>query len=137
MVAARQRRRPRTARSGAALAFLALALQVLLPFLVAFDIALASRPAEAGPAGVICSAGLADAHASPSSNRRATHHHGLSDNCPICTALAASQAFTAASPILLPLPRDAFVFAPERVAVRGIPGFAAAAYDSRAPPSAV
>ena len=136
MVAARQRRRPRTARSGAALAFLALAVQVLLPFLVAFDIALASRPAEAGPAGIICSAGLADTHTSPSSNRT-PHHHGLSDNCPICTALAAGQAFTAVSPVLLPLPRDAFVFAAEPVAVQNTPAVAAAGYDSRAPPSAV
>jgi hypothetical protein len=136
MVAARQRRRPTTARSGAALAFLALAVQVLLPFLVAFDIAFASRSAEAEPIGIICSAGLADTHNSPSSNR-ATHHHGLSDNCPICAALAAGQAFTAASPILLPLPQGAFGFAGDRMAVQPTPAVTASAYDSRAPPAAV
>src|SRR5690348_10411472 len=136
MVAARHRRRPRTARSGAALAFLALAVQVLLPFLVAFDIALASRPAEAASASVICSVGFTETHTAPSSNRD-TSHHGLSDNCPICTALAAGHAFTAASPVLLPLPRDAFVFAPDQVALQGTPAATAAAYDSRAPPAAV
>jgi hypothetical protein len=135
MVVARQRRRPRTARSGAALGFLALTVQALLPFLVAFDIALASPSAAAGPAGIICSAGLAGTGAAPSSNRAA--HHGLSDNCPICTALAAGQAFTAAPPILLPLPQDAFVFAPDRTVVRSAPALTAAAYESRAPPAAV
>src|SRR5579862_740996 len=52
-----QRRKDRKAApQGTGLAFLALAIQALLPFLVAYEIALASTPAYAESAHVICSA---------------------------------------------------------------------------------
>ena len=124
-----QRRTKRAAPQGAWLAFLAVAIQILLPFLVAYEITLASTPARAEGTAVICSS----APASPQSDHAA--HHGVAGHpCPICLASAASQAFTAAPPVALPLPRGAaivfHVAAPETRTGRSF----AAPYQSRAPP---
>lgn len=85
--------RPRAPR-GAWLAFLATAMQVLVPFFMAVEIARAEIPGAA----VICSA-LA----------HGTHHgsgngadHSLADHCSICTTLAAGQGL--APPVAPPLP---------------------------------
>ena len=125
-----QRGTKRAAPQGAWLAFLAVAIQILLPFLVAYEIALASTPARAEATTVICSS-------APTSHQsdHATGHGAAGHPCPICVASAASQAFTAAPPVALPSPRGAAIVfraaAPETRADRSF----AAAYQSRAPPA--
>ncbi len=136
MARGRHRRRQVTPPAGIWLAFLALTIQVLLPFLVAFEIALASSPAYADRTTFICSASRLAAPAAPKPGDPATHH-GLSDGCPICTALAVGQAFTATSPVLLPLPKAGVTLAPDWVYIRRAPIVDVAAYNSRAPPSIV
>jgi Protein of unknown function (DUF2946) len=130
----RRRKKAAPPPPGAWLAFLAIATQVLLPFLVAFEISLASSPAYADRTTFICSASRLASPATPARNGRVTHH-GLSDGCPICTALAAGQAFTATSPVILPLPKAVATPAPERAHHFRAPAIAAASYLSRAPPS--
>ncbi len=123
----------KTAPAGAWLAFLAIAIQVLLPFVVAYEIALVGSPAYADSLSSICSA-----HAQPEvpagSGQR---HHGPSGGCPICTAMAAAQAFTAPAPLVLPPPRAIGNDVPI-AAVGSRPGaIGAAPYQSRAPPPSV
>ncbi len=134
MTRTRRRRRQGAAPAGAWLAFLAIAAQVLLPFLVAFEISLASSPAYADRTTFICSASRLAAPAAPKQDQRTTHH-GLSDGCPICTALAAGQAFTATSPVLLSPPKAAATDAPVQVPALRAPAVKVASYNSRAPPS--
>jgi hypothetical protein len=122
----------RAGPQGTWLAFLALAIQSLLPFLVAYEIALASTPAHAQDTSVLCSAS-----ASPSSSNATidhTTHHGLIGSCPICMALAASHAFTAAAPVALPLPQPAQVIQRYMARVPHAFADAAASYNPRAPP---
>lgn len=119
----------RAAPSGAWLAFLAVAVQVLLPFLVAYEIALVSSPAYAASSAIICSA--SDTHAAPASHTQ----HGLSDRCPLCVALAANQSFTAATPITAPLPRTISGIARYSAPSHGASAFGVASYNSRAPPT--
>jgi hypothetical protein len=113
---------------GAPLAFLALALQVLIPFLVAYEISVLSSPAYAGDA-IICSA----AHAG-SSHRSAPDHtdHGA---CPLCVTLAAAQAFTNAAPVPLPVPRQVESITLQAGPARLVTTLAAAPYNPRAPPA--
>jgi hypothetical protein len=85
-------RRPR----GALLAFLAVAMQVLVPFFMAVEIARAEVP---GAAAVICSALGHDTHQSGDAK-----DHGLTDHCSICTTMAAAQAFAPPGAPPLPLP---------------------------------
>jgi hypothetical protein len=89
--------RPRSPRC-AWLAFLALAMQVLVPFFMAVEIARAEIP---GAAAVICSALGHDTHQDGDNPA----DHGLADHCSICTTLAAAQGFAppAAPPLPLPL----------------------------------
>jgi hypothetical protein len=103
----------------AVLATFAIAVQALIPLVVAADIAAAN--------------------ATPICGSHADKHGGRQNPttaCPICAALAASAAVTAPAPPALPLPR--FVFA----AIQPTPHQAApdlhlaAAYRSRAPPIA-
>jgi hypothetical protein len=114
---------------GAWLAFLALAIQALLPFLLASEIALGNTQAYAEATSVICTA-------SGSTATQPSHssHHGLADNCPICLALAAGQAFTTLAQAVLPLPQAASItlslVAPAPGALAGF----AASYHPRAPP---
>jgi hypothetical protein len=119
---------------GAWLAFLAAGVQVLLPFLVAYEIALASDPAYADNFTAICSS--SGIHSQLPGDTRQPHH-GMSDGCPICTAMAAGQAFTTPGPVALPLPR---VVASD-VAVAPVVAFTAtpvaSPYQSRAPPPSV
>lgn len=122
------------APAGAWLAFLAIAIQVLLPFLVAYEIALAGSPAYADTLASICSA----SHPQPQiPDGSGQSHHGPSGSCPICTAMAAAQAFTAPLPLVLPVPGAAGNDIP-LAAVAWRPGsIAAAPYQSRAPPPSV
>ncbi len=117
--------------SGTWLAFLALTIQVLLPFLVAYEIGLAGTPANAETI-TICHAPAATT--APGHGTGGAAHHGLADGCPICLALAAGQAFTATAPVTPPLPQGKAV--PLRVeAPAPHPcALAAASYNPRAPP---
>jgi hypothetical protein len=121
----------KAAPQGTWLAFLALAVQVLLPFLVAYEIGLASTPAYAAGTTVICSA------SSPTAPRAVHHtaHHGLADGCPICIALAAAQAFTAAPPVALPLPQAQSVILHHAGVAPRPYASTATSYNPRAPPS--
>jgi len=113
------------------LAFLAVAIQVLLPFLVAYEIALVGNPAYADDFP-IC-------HAAESFNTApgGAGHHANPDSCPICAAMAVGQAFTAPPPIAAPLPQilryvDFDVSVPvQRIALACTP------YQSRAPPALI
>jgi hypothetical protein len=129
-----QRIKQRPAPQGTWLAFLALAVQVLLPFFVASEIALASAPAYAEGTTVICSAsGSTTAPASNSANHAS--HHTLSDGCPICIALAASHAFTTAPPVALPLPQARAVVLHHAADAPRAFATTAASYNPRGPPS--
>jgi hypothetical protein len=121
-----------TAPTGAWLAFLALAIQVLLPFFIANDVALASTQTDPDYTIVICSAfGAAKV---PAQQEGSHHRHGLLSGCPICTALTAGQAYTPGAPLTLPLPQtEAVVFLRVAYAPRA-PSIATASYNSRAPP---
>jgi hypothetical protein len=81
---------------GAWLAFIAVAMQVLLPFFLAVEIARASEP---GSVAVICSALGHDTQQNGDDT-----DHGLADHCSICTTLAAAQAFAPPAAPPLPLP---------------------------------
>src|SRR5258708_1038901 len=109
----RQRRtRKRVTPPGAWLAFLALAIQVLAPIFIADETALASTRAHTDSTTVICSA---SGRTTVPVQQDGSHHnhHGLLDGCPICTALAAGQAFTPALPLPLPRPQaEAVLFLP-------------------------
>lgn len=117
--------------AGAWLAFLAIAVQILLPFLVAYEIGLAGRPADAATIS-ICHTPAATA---PEQGSGSPTHHGLGDGCPICVALAAGQAFTAAAPVVLPVPQATVLTLPLDMQVLGAAAFAGASYNPRAPPT--
>lgn len=113
---------------GAWLAFLAVAMQVLVPFFMAIEIARAEVP---GAAAVICSALGHDTHQGSGNPA----DHGLADHCSICTTLAAAQGFAPPAAPPLPLPTsigrsDLSVseVAPAALVVRS-------PYQSRGPPS--
>ena len=124
---ARQHRAQTRALRGAWLAFLALAMQVLVPFFMAVEIARAEVP---GAAAVICAALGHETH-----QGNGDADHGLADHCSICTTLAAAQGF--APPSAPPLPPPATV---DRTILAGadIPQAAllvTLSYQSRGPPS--
>jgi hypothetical protein len=119
----------RAAPSGAWLAFLAIAVQILLPFLVAYEIALVSSPAYADRDAAICSA--SGTHSAPTSHTKP----GLCDQCPLCGAMAATQGFTTAIPVAVPLPRTTGSIVFDVATASHATHFAAASYNSRAPPT--
>jgi hypothetical protein len=119
----RRHRALRKTPRGAALAFLALAMQVLLPFFVAAEIAHANAPGEAA---IICSALGPGAH---EANGTTGDRHGIAASCPICTALAAGQA----PPLPLPTALGHSVIAVADTSARA--ALIPSAYRSRAPPS--
>jgi hypothetical protein len=113
---------------GAFLAFLAVAMQVLVPFFLAVEIARADTP---GGAAVICSAlgHQADQNGNPSDR-------GLADHCSICcSALAAGHAF--APPVVPPLPLPASIGRSDLTATEFAQAalLVTASYQSRGPPS--
>jgi hypothetical protein len=128
-----QRPRGKTPPEGIGLAFLALAIQVLLPFLVAYEITLAGTPAYAESKIQICSvSGSTSSSAHPIDHAA---HHGLTDGCPICLALAASQAFTAAAPVALPLPQAEPILQHQAAHTPQVFSGTTASYRPRAPPA--
>ena len=127
MMARRHRGQTRAPR-GAWLAFLAVALQVLVPFFLMAEIA---RADKSGGIAVICS-GLGHQTQSGSNN---AGDQGLADHCPICTTLAAAQGF--APPAAAPLPLPATIGG-SALAVADISAPALlvnSPYQSRGPPS--
>lgn len=127
----RERRQEQQKLPGAWLAFLAVAVQVLLPFIVAYEIALAGSPAYADDFPICHAAG--PANTAPGS----LGNHVNPNSCPICAAMAVGHAFTAPPPIAAPLPQilryvDFDVSVPvQRIAL------ACAPYQSRAPPALI
>ena len=117
---------------GAWLAVLALTLQTFVPLLVAADIAEMTGQPYAN-AEHICSYGPA---ADPS-HGTGDHHQkpGLAGGCPICTALAAAQAYTAPAPVLLTPPRGGAILTLSTTGDRIVGAVATASYDPRGPPS--
>jgi len=131
MTRARRPKERHSAPQGAWLAFLALAVQVLLPFLVAYEIALAGSPAYAATITICRAPGSADAPAKPGEHGA---RHALNESCPLCAALAAAQGFTSPMPLPLPLPRAPAVLTLYREAAPPALLPAAASYAPRAPP---
>jgi len=124
-----QQVRTRTPPLGVGLALLALAIQVLLPFLVTADIALLSKSAYADTA-IICSAGVS--HAPSSAPAPDQKDHG--GTCPLCLALATGQGFTSAAPLAIPLPLRAESIVLDAASPRLAFAAAATSYNPRAPP---
>ena len=123
----RRHRSRKAGPRGTWLAFLAVAMQVLVPFFLMVDIARAERP---DGAAVICSA---LGHSTDRSGNASDH--GFTQHCPICTALAAAQAVAPPAAPPLPLPgsvghSDLIVADVERAAL-----LVTAPYQSRGPPS--
>jgi len=120
---------------GVGLAALSLAIQLLLPFVLANEIAFANPSGGAPGPSLICSAsGLAQipGHRSDDGSSK----HGLAGGCPICMALAAGQAFVASAPIIMPPPvAVAAVVELGRGPVR-LAALPPLSYRSRAPPIA-
>jgi len=119
-------RRDHAPPRGMLLAFIALALQALIPFFLAVEIARAANPAAADGISICSSLGH---HAGTSSDQPSN------GSCPICAAVAASYTFAAPPPLAVPLPRRC-----DKVDLSGAPlpgtfSFLAPAYQSRGPPA--
>jgi len=126
-VTARRHRFHRGAPRGAWLAFFALAMQVLVPFFMAVEIAHAEVP---GGAAVICSA---LGHQTNQSGNATDH--GLAEHCSICTTLAAAHAFTPPAAPPLPLPVAVGQSGLTIIEVAQAALLVASPYQSRGPPS--
>jgi Protein of unknown function (DUF2946) len=133
MIGGRHRRETWGASIAHALTFLAVTVQVFLPFFVAIGIAQLRNPVVAST--VFICAGRHGETSPPSSRDDSNTHHGLVGGCTLCAALATGQAFTPAATIAPPLPYGAVGIALETFAVAA-PSFSiATSYQSRAPPS--
>ena len=124
---ARQHRAQTRALRGAWLAFLALAMQVLVPFFLMVEIARADTP---DGVAVICSA-----LGHNTQQNGSTSDHGLVDHCSICTTLAAAQAY--APPAAPPLPMPASISRSDLSAADSAQAalLVTSSYQSRGPPS--
>ena len=132
----RPRKRPRIAFA-AWLGIIALAIQALIPALLAAEIEIAGQEHGAS-VFTVCAFGhlhVADRNGAPDGKDTPQHDDELGAPCPICIALIASPAFTAPPQIALPLPVASAIdaLAPndgQEAPVR----LATTAYRSRAPP---
>jgi hypothetical protein len=126
-VTGRRNRPQRKAPRGALLAFLAVAMQVLVPFFLMVEIARADTP---DGVAVICSA---LGHNTQQNGN--TSDHGLADHCSICTTLAAAQAY--APPAAPPLPMPASISHSDLSAADSAQAalLVTSSYQSRGPPS--
>ena len=125
----------KAALRGLWLAALAIAGQLLLPFLLAFEIALAAPHGDGEIGLALCS--ITQHAAVPKPGNERTGHHTAPVGCPICQALATAQLFTQPPAVALPLPRIATTIA-RPSAPRWRPTVASTApYRARAPPSSV
>ena len=129
MTARRHRSPQPRAPRGAWLAFLAVAMQVLVPFLLMVEIARAHEP---GGATVICSS-LSHDTAPDSGN--AADRDLATHCCSICGALAAAHGFAppAAPPLPLPVAVGRSDLTPADVAQAAL--LVPSSYRSRGPPS--
>jgi hypothetical protein len=132
----RPRKRSRIAFA-AWLGIVALAIQALIPALLAAEIEIAGREHGAS-VFTLCAFGhihLATTHDGSSGTDTPQHDGELGAACPICIALIASPAFTAPSPVALPLPPASAIAALAPIDGREAPArFAITGYRSRAPP---
>ena len=133
----RHPKRWKKAPTGFWLAVVAVAGQVLLPFLLAFEIALLSPGIDAYFGTPICSA-LHQGESPATPGNGGNDEHGSLASCPICMAAAAGQSFTQPTDIPLPVPTLWIAIslcstASQRPSI----SIAAAPYQSRAPPSSV
>jgi len=119
------------------LAVVALSIQALIPALLAAEISVA----DAGSGGLFALCAFGHLHvANHHEEGSGSSHHSDDDEanavCPICLALLASPAFTAAPAVSLPLPQSR----PTEVIATADTALAVArlfdAYRSRAPPLA-
>jgi len=132
----RPRKRPRIAFA-AWLGIVALAIQALIPALLAGEIEIAGREHGAG-VFTLCAFGhlhVAATHDEPGGTNTPQQDDERGAACPICIALIASPAFTAPAPVALPLPLASPIAALAPSDGQEAPArFAATAYRSRAPP---
>lgn len=110
------------------LAWMAVAMQALLPFFIAVAIVRATNPAYAGEIPICAAFGTHQ------SGDPADHHSGTG-SCPVCAAVAAVHNSTASPAPVLPLPQSGahiVLSAPDAPSLSPI---AAVSYQSRAPPA--
>ena len=126
MTLRRHRKNPR----GTLLAFIAVAIQAMLPFFVAVAMVRASNPAFADSIPICSSLGPAGQHDSGT----AGDHRG-GGACPICAAVAAAQSFTAPPAPLVPLPVSCARIALPSTDTPRLSFKSASPYQSRGPPT--
>jgi hypothetical protein len=109
---------------------------VLLPFLLAFEIALAAPLIDGENGAALCSSTHNAAVPAPPGGDRSGRHTPPAA-CPICLALAMAQPFSQPAPVALALPRiSETIVQPSAPSLQ--PTVASTApYQSRAPPSSV
>lgn len=129
-------RQPKRIALAAWLGLLALAIQSLVPALVAAEIEFVAR--ETGEnVFTLCVFGHPDLVAHRSDSKSSDSSHDSDDQgtvCPICIALHASAPFTPAIPAALPLPLDRPLDAVAVAAAPAAKNVFTLAYRSRAPP---
>jgi DUF2946 family protein len=133
----RPRKRPRIAFA-AWLGIVALAIQALIPALLAAEIEIAGTERGAS-VFTLCAFGhvhVVTPHDAQGGKATPQSDEGLSAPCPICIALIASPAFTAPPQIALPLPVAGTVAALAPTEGQTPLRFIAVGYRSRAPPVA-
>ena len=132
----RPRKRSRLAFA-AWLGIVALAIQALIPALLATEIDIADREHGAS-VFTLCAFGhvhLATTHDGAGGTDTPQHDDELGAACPICIALIASPGFTAPAPVALPLPLASAIALPAPIEGQEAPvRLATTAYRSRAPP---
>ncbi|HJT06449.1 MAG TPA: DUF2946 family protein [Stellaceae bacterium] len=132
----RPRKRSRIAFA-AWLGIVALAIQALIPALLAAEIDIADQEHGAS-VFTLCAFGhvhVATTHDEPGGTDTPQHDDELGAACPICIALIASPAFTAPAPVALPLPLAGAIASLAPIEGQEAPvRFATTAYRSRAPP---
>ena len=131
----RPRKRSRIAFA-AWLGIVALAIQALIPVLLAAEIEIAGKERGAS-VFTLCAFGhlhVATPHDETGGKGTPQPDEGVSAPCPICIALIASPAFTAPPQIALPLPVAGAVAALAPSDRQAPPRLVATAYRSRAPP---
>ena len=131
----RPRKRQRIALA-AWLGIVALAIQALIPALLAAEIEIAGTERGAS-VFTLCAFGhihVATQHDEQDGKDTPQSDEGLSAPCPICIALIASPAFTAPPQIALPLPVAGTVEALDPTDGQALLRFVTAANRSRAPP---
>lgn len=129
-MALRQRQDHRKNPRGTLLAFLAVAIQAMLPFFVAVAMVRAANPAFADTVSICSSLGPAAHHDTGS----AGDQQGAS-GCPICAAVAAGLSFTAPPVVAAPAPVAGDSVVLPIVDAPQVTFAATSPYHSRGPPA--